>query len=134
MAKLYHLTKYGVNDAASRPVSGNLLSHNRWDRIGKAFLAADLLLGARTLCDPTLLQCASLCRVNRAYVHWAVKRYGQRAEIEAGLLPLVPRVAAKPAPFIATDDTISDAELADMIRSAGIARTIDIAAQIEAAE
>jgi hypothetical protein len=135
---IYHLTKPNVNDVPAggtpSPVSGNLLSHNRYDPIGRAFLAADLYRGARTLHKPTLVQAAWLSRINRTYAFWADKRYAQRAAIEAGLLPLVPPVTAKPVPFITTDDTIPDVVLADVIRKAGITRTIDIAAQLEAAE
>jgi hypothetical protein len=134
MAKLLSLTNYGVNDVAPIPISGDYLSFNKKDAVGKAFLGAELYLGTRIFRDPTIVQAAYLARTNRTYCFWAVRRMEQRAEIEAGLLPLVPYVTAKPVPFITTGDMISDVELADMIRKAGIARTIDIAAQIEAAE
>ena len=134
MAKLYSLMKNGVNGAEPIPISGRLLSHNTWDPVHRAFVGADLHLGTRVLETPTVVQSAFLARTNRTYVHWALERMEQRAAIEAKLLPLVPPVIAKPVPFITTDDMIPDVVLADMIRKAGITRTIDIAAQIEAAE
>jgi hypothetical protein len=134
MAELYSLMKYAVNGAAPTPISGQLLAHNSWDLIHRAFIGADLKLGARIPENLTVVQCALLARTNRTYVQWALKRPEQRAAIEAGLLPLVPPVTAKPVPFIKTDDVIPDAVIADVIRKAGITRTIDIAAQIEAAE
>jgi hypothetical protein len=126
------LLKYSVNDAKPVPVSGNLLSHNRWDPIGKAFMAADLYLGKRILRDPTIVQSALLARVNRTYAFHAIQRQAQRAEIEAGLIPLVPPVTAKPV--LLTDDMIPDSELTDIVRKAGVARILDVAAQLEAAE
>lgn len=136
MAKLYHLLKNDVNDKIPGGVlnqgflvSGSTLAHNRFDLVGKAFLAADLHRGVRILHKPTMVQSALLARVNRTYAFWADRRYEQRAEIEAGLLPLMP---AKPVSIVT--ETVSDLELANMIRVAGIARTLDIAALIEAAE
>src|SRR5262249_59654744 len=101
-ATLYHLKKAAVNgddtvriDLASPPppvrsVPGAYLAYNRFDPTGKAFLAADLHSGALQLVKPTLRQAAALARANYAYAWHAVKRRAQRAEIEAGPLPLVP--------------------------------------------
>jgi hypothetical protein len=131
MANVYHLINRDVNDVEPAPVSGNYLAYNRYDMIGKAFMAADLRRSARVLRNPTLVQAAWLARVNRTYAFWADKLYAQRAEIEAGLLPLVP-----PAPKLSliVPEVISDAELADTIRKVGVMRTLEMAALVEAAE
>jgi hypothetical protein len=133
MASIYHLPKDDVNGVEPAPVSGNYLSYNRYDPIGKAFMAADLHRGLRVLRNPTLVQSAWLSRVNRTYAFWADRRYAQRAEIEAGLLPLVPPTATPKLSLIVPR--------CDFRRrtgrhhpQAGIARTLDIAAMVEAAE
>jgi hypothetical protein len=122
-----------VYDPGPLPISGNFLSHNRHDAVGKAFVGAGLVHKARVLTDPTIVQAAMLARVNRTYVFWAVKRWEQREKILAGLLPLVPPFIPKPVTLI-TPETITDAELAEVIRKAGITRTLDVAAMVEAAE
>jgi hypothetical protein len=141
-SNVYHLSGEEVNevkdardafDIKGLPISGNYLAHNRHDPIGKALtIAAPLYLGIRVLGKPTLGQAAMLARCNRTYAFWAVKRYEQREDILAGLLPLVPPNA--PKPFSSVSETITDAELAEVIRKAGIARMLDVAAMFEAAE
>jgi hypothetical protein len=74
----------------STPISGHFLAYNRHDRVAHAFYGADLVLSKTRLEKPTILQAAELCRVNPTYVHWAIKRQAERAEIEAGHMPLVP--------------------------------------------
>ncbi|MDA9424027.1 hypothetical protein [Bradyrhizobium sp. CCBAU 53380] len=136
MANVYTLKTDPVNDEVefveTRPIAGSYLSYNRHDAIGRAFLAADLHLGLRTLREPTIVQAAYLARVNRTYAFWAVKRFPNRAEIEAGLLPLVP--PAKPKLSIITSDTVSDLELAEMIRKVGVEHTFEVMMAVEAAE
>jgi len=129
MANLY--TKGG---AGSTPVSGRYLSHNKYDAIGRAFLAADLYTGAKVLVKPTLKQSALLARVNATYAWWAVRREPERATIEAGSVPLVPAqhkplllgidldaLAAKPNP-----------DLVALVRSVGIDRVLEAACFVEA--
>ena len=61
------------------PVTGQYLAHTRKNRIERAFLAADLHTGTKVLVERTIVQCASLAGVNRAYAHWAIKRETERA-------------------------------------------------------
>jgi hypothetical protein len=88
MAHHYQLAEPATTLAA--PISGRYLAHNRHDHVAHAFFAGDLVLGKTQLVKPTVTQAAFLAGVNRAYVHWAIKRQDERAEIEAGLIPLVP--------------------------------------------
>jgi hypothetical protein len=76
-------------------ITGRFLAHNRHDRVGRAFMAADLFTGATRLVKPTVTQAAFLADVNCAYAHWAIKRQAERAAIEAGLIPLVSAAASK---------------------------------------
>jgi hypothetical protein len=131
MANLYQLTNYGVNHAEPIPVTGMGLAHLHLDLIGRAFLAAELHRGEKHLVAPTITQSAKLAGVNTTYAWWANKRFTERILIEGGVVPLVPPVTVKPVIF--TDDTIPDAVLADVIRSAGIMRTLDVAAQMRVA-
>jgi hypothetical protein len=124
-ANLYHLAKPNVNgnDAVCidlpPTVSGNYLAHNKYDAIGKAFLAADLYRGRMQLIRPTLTQAARLARTNYGYAWWAVKRQSERAKIEAGRLPLVPPVPKNPT-------EITDAELIDAFRKVGVEHAFDV--------
>jgi hypothetical protein len=90
MAKHYHLQDFGVNGANSTPISGSFLCHNRYDQIGRAFLAADLHFGATHLTKPTITQSAALARANPTYAWWACHRLSERVQIEAKRVPLVP--------------------------------------------
>jgi hypothetical protein len=78
-------------------LTGRFLAHNRHSRVDRAFFAADLYFGAKRLTMPTLVQAAILAGVNRTYAFWATKPQAQRAraEIEAGLVPLVPAGTAR---------------------------------------
>jgi hypothetical protein len=80
----------------SQPVTGRYLAHNRLDRVGKAFLASDLISGDKQLVKPTLVQAAMLAGVNATYAWWAGKQQANRLDIEAGYLPLVPRRVKAP--------------------------------------
>jgi hypothetical protein len=53
---------------------------------------------------------------------------GNRSDIEAGYLPLVPRREMKPS------EPISDGELFDIVREAGIGRVLEAACAVEAAQ
>jgi hypothetical protein len=75
---------------ASVPVHGRYLAHNQYDRVGRAFLAADLVTGVTHLVEPTVTQAAALAGCSRAYAHAAIKRLDERQAIESGYVPLVP--------------------------------------------
>jgi len=91
---------YQLPESAAMPIpslTGRFLAHNRHSRVDRAFFAADLYFGAKRLAMPTLVQAAILAGVNRTYAFWATKPQAQRAraEIEAGLVPLVPAAPAR---------------------------------------
>src|SRR6202035_4822065 len=44
-------------------VTGRYLAHNHLNRVGKAFLARDLSVGAKQMIEPTIFQAAMLARV-----------------------------------------------------------------------
>jgi hypothetical protein len=120
-------------------VTGRELAHSPKGLIRRAFDAADLYLGAKQFTEPTVVQSALLARVNRTYVHWAIKRQAERTQIEAGLVPLVPPPARRilreapddiPVPAIA----IPDVELIDFVRSVGVDRVLNAAVMAEAAQ
>jgi hypothetical protein len=123
---------YGVD---STPITGRYLAHNHHNRVVRAFLAGDLALGARQLIKPTLVQAALLAGVNRTYAFWATKRMAERAEIEAGRIPLVP---AMPRPngngSALVSDAIDDAVVFDLVRNVGIEKVLTIAAAVEQAQ
>ena len=146
MAPQYHLKEFGVNSAS---IPGSYLAYNQLSLIERAFLAADLHLGAKRPTALTQQQSATLARVNRTYVHWAVKRQAERAEIERGLIPLVPAHLGRKTnghdnrPTInaikALQDTlrsipILDSELINFVRSVGVNRVLEAAVAAEAAE
>jgi hypothetical protein len=126
-----------VNLALALPLYGTTLAHKRLDSTHRAFVAAELVRGDKQLLLPTFTQAAKLLSVSAPAVSWASRRFGDREAIETGWLPLVPpRSRPKPlsAAALIPNDAISDFELANVIRRAGIARTLDIAVQVEAAE
>jgi hypothetical protein len=110
---------YQLPESAARPVStitGRFLAHNRHSRVDRAFFAADLYFGAKRLTMPTLVQAALLAGVNRTYAFWATKPQAQRAraDIEAGVVPLVPAAArtnGNGAVPVVPDVGIDDAQL-----------------------
>ena len=127
------LLEYGAN---STPITGRFLAFNKHDRIAHAFYGADLVLGKSRLEDPTILQAAKLCRVNPTYVHWALKRQAERADIELGLIPLVPTPSIVPkakGTTLTTPSGIDDA-LVQFVRSVGINRVLEAACAAEAAQ
>ena len=110
-------------------VTGRYLAHNHLNRVGKAFLARDLSVGAKQLVEPTILQAAMVAKVNATHVHWAIKQAANRFEIEAAYLPLVPpRV---PAPSTEIDGF---QQIIDFVRRTGVGPVLEAACVVEAAE
>jgi hypothetical protein len=110
----------------ARRVSGNYLAFNHLSLVECAFLAADLVSGARFLTAPTQKQAAGLARVSSCYVFWAIKRQDERRKIEAGLAPLVP-----PPDVISKTNGIGDAELVQLVRNIGVNRVLEAACTAE---
>jgi hypothetical protein len=82
----HHLENINTSPVAS--VTGRQMT-----LVKRAFTAADLVLGAKRLVEPTVVQAAALARISRAYAGWAVKRMDERLDIERVLIPLVPSPA-----------------------------------------
>jgi hypothetical protein len=118
-------------------LSGRFLAHNHAGPIARAFLAADLISGVKYFTAPTLLQAAALARVNRTYVQAALKRQAERAEIEAGRIPLILPPSESVVPkmngtTLTATSGIDDAELVQLVRCVGINRVLEAAIQAEA--
>jgi 2-hydroxychromene-2-carboxylate isomerase len=134
MANFYHPTIVTVNATA---VTGRYLAHNHLNKIARAFLAADLVAGTKSLMKPTALQAAMLARVNPTYAWWAYKRQAERMAILAGHIPLVPAptlLAPKAngrALSIPQATEIDDDMLTAMVRAVGIEKTLSIASAVE---
>ena len=128
----YHPKLNGVNPT---PISGRYLACNKFSPIKRAFIAADLCLGTSFLTAPTQTQSAALARVNTSYLHWALKRITERAEIERGHVPLIPShgevVVPKTNGATHTTNGIDDAGLVQFVRSVGIDRVIHAAIAVE---
>jgi hypothetical protein len=127
----YHLLNFGVNSTPI-PVTGNFLAHNQRSRVTRAFIAADLVTGAKRLVEPTVVQAALLTGVNRCYAHWAIKRLIERDQIEAGHVPLVPPKVNGASLLVPTE--IPDFDLIDLARRVGADRMLAAAVAAEAAE
>jgi hypothetical protein len=110
------------------PVTGRYLAHNKLSRAERAFLASDLISGDKLLVRPTISQAAMLSKVNATYVWWAGQREAHRDEILQGWLPLVPPREIKSRAPITDDDLFS------IVREAGLARTLEAACAVEAAQ
>jgi hypothetical protein len=134
---------YQLPEPAAMPVpslTGRFLAHNRHSRVDRAFFAADLYFGAKRLTMPTLVQAAILAGVNRTYAFWATKPQAQRAraEIEAGLMPLVPAGTARTngngtvQPVV--PDTGIDQALFNIIATVGVEKALTIATAVEQAQ
>jgi hypothetical protein len=109
-------------------LSGRYFAHNHLARPQRAFLAADLANGKVRLCEPTLVQAAWICRVDRTAAWWASNRQDERAAIIAGLLPLVPPRASVPA-----SRSVSDTERATRtVATDGAANGVNIGRHAEA--
>jgi hypothetical protein len=132
----YHSKPNGVNPT---PISGRYLAYNHAGPVKRAFIAADLHLGASFLTAPTQTQAAALARVNSSYVCWALKRQAERAEIERGHTPLIPPHGEVVVPKTngtthTTASGIDDAGLVQFVRSVGIDRVIHAAIAVERAQ
>jgi hypothetical protein len=131
---------YQLPEPAAMPVpsvTGRFLAHNQQSRVVRAFYAADLHSGGRLVTKPTMLQAAFIARVSPAYAWAAEKRMAERAEIEAGLIPLVPAPLPKangsmlPASITGR---VADSDVVDFVRSVGINRVLEAAVVVEAAQ
>ena len=131
MAPQYHLTELGVNSAL---IPGSYLACNKLGLIKRAFLAADLHLDVKHPTALTQIQAAMLARVNRTYVHWAVKRQAERAEIERGLIPLVPAAPVRANGNGTVMPTGIDQALFNIIATVGVEKALTIAAAVEQAQ
>lgn len=122
--------EYGVG---STPITGRHLAHNRSSIVERAYLSADLHVGARFLVAPTVLQAAALARVNVTYVHHALKQAGNRFWIENGHMPLVPpRIKEPKVPMV--PEVYDQAAIIDFVRRIGIGPVLDAACAVEAAQ
>jgi hypothetical protein len=132
----YHPKLNGVNPT---PISGSYLAHNHASTVIRAFIAADLVSGVKCLTAPTQTQAAVLARVNCSYVHHAIRRQADRAEIERGHIPLIPPHGEVVVPKTngatpTTTSGIDDAGLVQFVRSVGIDRVIHAAIAVERAQ
>jgi hypothetical protein len=87
--------KREVVNAPARTITGMWLAHVQLGLHERAYEAADLFNGVNLFVQPTIGQCATLCRVNRSYVSWAIKRPNDRQLIVSGAVPLVTPPAVK---------------------------------------
>jgi hypothetical protein len=128
-----------LNGVNSTSLSGRFLAHNHAGPIPRAFLAAELISGAKYLTAPTLIQAAALARVNRTYVQWALKHQAERAEIEAGRIPLIPPQGQFVVPktngtTLPAMPEIDDAGLVQLVRSVGVDRMFEAVVAADAAQ
>lgn len=118
------------------PISGRGLSHRHLDARQKACWAVEVRT-KRASIELSLKQLAAILDVSVTYIAAAEKLSAEmRAAIIAGhdktsFAPLLnPPPLALPAP----KPTVSDPEVIDFVRSVGIARVIEAACAVEAAE
>jgi hypothetical protein len=111
-------------------ISGRRLAHNKYDSVGRAFLAVDINSGAVVPTKFTMTQAARLARVSVTLAWWAKRRQAERAAIEAGLIPLVPPRLIVPK----NDEMVADFVVLDFVRKVGIQKVLDAAVAIEAAQ
>jgi hypothetical protein len=105
-----------VNPAVPKLVTGMWLAHAKLSKAERAYIAADLYHGDTRLIEPTMLQSATLARVNVTYAHIAASRLADRLLVESGAVPLTPKstVKALPAPVSV------EARMASVIHDVGI--------------
>jgi hypothetical protein len=131
----YHPKLNGVNPT---PISGNYLAHNHASTAIRAFIGADLVSDVRCAVGLNQNQAAGLARVSPVYVHWALKRQADRAEIERGHIPLIPPHAGVVIPktngSTHTANGIEDAGLIQLVRSVGVNRVLNAAIAVERAQ
>jgi hypothetical protein len=131
----YNLKLNGVKSAA---LSGNDLAYSHASEITRAFWGADLVSGARYLIAPKQNQAAALVGVHPMYICWAVKRGAQRADIEAGRIPLIPPHGEHVVPktngtALTATSGIDDSSLVKLVRAVGIDRVLTAAIAVERA-
>jgi hypothetical protein len=122
-----------VNPAPSLPLRGRYLSRGLKGKHEAAFVAADLYAGRKHLIEPSLAVAAAITGASPTEVWWALRRQMERAAILSGQMPLVPSRPHK-APAVNGNGSVSDAELLQIVRSVGVARVLDAAVAIEAAQ
>jgi hypothetical protein len=129
-AKAVNLPTIKTVGVPSLPVTGQSLSRKRnWQPHERSFVAADLYRGTKRLIEPTLAQAAALTGAgSTSSVWWATQREAVREEIMLGLLPMVPPREMKSRASITDDD------LFDIVREAGIGRVLEAACALEAAQ
>jgi hypothetical protein len=101
---------------------GRWLAHNRLPPVARAFVGADLVLGAQ-LSRPTISQAARLTRVSEGYVQLALHRQVDRALLERGVLPFVPVLSVVPATPLGPQE-----RLAAIVNEIGLNATRDLLA------
>jgi hypothetical protein len=122
------LTVYQSGFGLSIPVRGQQLRRKKWQLHEREFWAAALHRGSKHLVKPTIAQTVFLAGAGSVTsVWWALQRETERGEIMRGRLPLVPPQRVAKAPF-------SDPEIFHFVRTVGVARVLDAACAVEAAE
>jgi hypothetical protein len=130
---MYGIGSPKASGNSPRVISGKSLVHRHLNARQRAAIAADILTG-RIILQPSARQLASLLGVCPAYVRLAQQLSSEeRQAIASGtdatrFAVLFKSRHALPAPKPA----VSDAQLAAAIRAAGIERTLEVAASVEA--
>jgi hypothetical protein len=143
MTTVYLTTPDSVN---SIPIRGRYLNRPERTKRECAFLGADLYCGRLHVVDLSLEQAAFLSLSTPSAVWWAAQRQEHREAILRGELPLVPAPSRTPtlpvlngnghAPPILNGNghaVTEDIELFDVIKRAGVDRTINAAIAVERA-
>lgn len=112
---------------ASMPITGRYLAHAKLSRVERAFLASDLVSGDKQLIRPTI-KAAMLAGVSPTYAWWAGQREASRYEIVNGWMPLVPPREMKSSVPLTDDD------LFDIVKVAGLSRVLDACCAVEQAQ
>jgi hypothetical protein len=113
------------------------LSRSLKDRSQAAFAGADLYTGRKQLVEPSLAQAAVITGSDVSSVWWALQRERFRDDILGGWMPLVPprKKEKKPPPLAPiVYGNVDDAAVIDFARNIGIARVLDAAVAVEAAQ
>jgi hypothetical protein len=130
---MYEIGSLKASANSPRVIPGKSLVHRHLNARQRAVIAADILAG-RLILQPSASQLASLLGVCPAYVRLAQQLSSEeRQAIASGtdatrFAVLFKSQHALPAPKL----TVSDAQLAAAIRAAGIERTLEVAASVEA--
>jgi hypothetical protein len=132
--ELLESVKLRISGPTASPISGQLLARNHYDRVGRAFTAADLVLGNTHLVKPTVGQAALLAKTNRNDVHAALRQQDERDAIEAGRLPLFPKFNGNGHCRLSQGSLLAEAthsELVDLVRVIGVDRVLEAACAVE---